>query len=93
MLVILWGLSGAFWNMARFINQSFISYFEAKIACRLHYGDLSVFLFKYFFFYILIISNYFRKDKLFILIVVTLYKNLPKTVILRGHVFVFLHII
>ena len=30
MLVILWCLSAAFWDMARFINQSFTSYFQAQ---------------------------------------------------------------
>ena len=53
----------------------------------------SFLFFKYFFFYILIISDVSSKRKLFILIEVSLYKNLYKNVILRGHVFVFLHII
>ena len=27
---MLWGLSAAFWDMARFINQSFVSYFQGQ---------------------------------------------------------------
>ena len=56
-------------------------------------GIFSFFFFKYFFFYILIISDFSIKRNLFILTEVTLYKNLYKNVILRGHVFVFLQII
>ena len=48
---------------------------------------------KYFFFYILIISDISSKRKLFILTEVTLYKNLFKNVVLRGHAFVLLQII
>ena len=29
-LVIIWGLSAAFWDMTRFINQSLVSLFEAQ---------------------------------------------------------------
>ena len=75
-----------------FLNLS-LKFWTRKNGMQAILGRPFCFFFKYFFFYILIISNYFRKDKLFILIVVPLYKNFPKTVILRGHVFVFLHII
>ena len=37
--------------------------------------------------------EFFRKNKLFILLMVTLCKNLCKNVILRVHVFVFLQIL
>ena len=56
-------------------------------------GTFSFLFFKYFFFYILIISGFSSKRNLLILTEVTLYKNLYKNVILRGHVFVFLQII
>ena len=29
-LVIFWGLSATFWDMARFINQSLVSFFQAE---------------------------------------------------------------
>ena len=45
---------------------------------------------KYVFYYMSIISDFFRKKKLFILLKVTLYKNLRKNVIIRGHIFAFL---
>ena len=45
---------------------------------------------KYVFYYISIISDFFLKKNLFILPKVTLYKNLCKNVIIRGHIFVFL---
>ena len=56
-------------------------------------GTFSYLFFQYFFFYILIISDFPSKRKHFMLIKATLYKNLHKSVILRGQVFVFLHII
>ena len=49
---------------------------------------ISYFL-KYIFYYISIISDFFCKNKLFILLKVTLYKKLCKNVITRGHIFVF----
>ena len=44
---------------------------------------------KYVFYDISIISDSFRKNKLFILLSVTLYKNFCKNVIIRVHIFVF----
>ena len=57
------------------------------------WGTCPVLFLKYFFLYILIISDISSKRKLFILTEVTLYKNLSKNVILSGNVFVFLQII
>ena len=45
---------------------------------------------KFVFYYTSIISDFFNKKKLFILLKVTLYKNLCKNVIIREHIFVFL---
>ena len=93
--VILRGLSATFRDISRFINQSLVFYFQAQPhdTCWKVSPRFSFLFFKYFFFYILIISDFPSKRKLFMLIELTLYKNLYKNVILRGHVFVFLQII
>ena len=78
--------------LERFSTKLLVTFLENEHAgCIL--GIFSFLFFKYFFFYILIISDVSSKRKLFMLIEVTLYKNLYKNVILRGNVFVFLHII
>ena len=51
-------------------------------------GSCSYF-FKYVFFYILIISNFFRQNKLFILFLVSLYKILCQNIIVRECIFLF----
>ena len=56
-------------------------------------GTFPFLFLKYFFLYILIISDISSKRKLFILTELTLYKNLYKNVRSSGHVFVFLQII
>ena len=76
----------------RFSTKLLVTFLENERGCYI-WGTFSFLFFKYIFFYILIISDFPSKRKLFKLIEVTLYKNLYKNVILRGHVFVFLHII
>ena len=55
-------------------------------------GIFSYFL-KYFLFYILIICDFFSGNKVFILLMVSLYKTLCKNVTLREHVLFFVQII
>ena len=78
--------------LERFSTKLLVTFLENERAGCI-WGVFSFLFFKYFFFYILIISDISSKRELFMLIEVTLYKILYKNVILRGHVFVFLHII
>ena len=78
--------------LERFSTKLLVKFLESERAGYI-WDTFSFLFFKYFFFYILIISDFPSKRKLFMLIEVALYKNLYKNVILRGHVFVFLHII
>ena len=78
--------------MERISTKLLVTYLENERAGYI-WGTFPFLFLKYFFFYILIISDISSKRKLFILTEVTLYKNLYKNVILRGHVFVFLQII
>ena len=78
--------------LERFSTKFLVAFLENERAGCI-WGTFSFLFFKHFFFYILIISDVSSKRKLFMLIEVTLYKNLYKNVILRGHVFVLLQII
>ena len=78
--------------LERFSTKLLLTFLENERAGYI-LGIFSFLFFKYFFFYILIISDFSSKRKLFMLIDVILYKNLHENVILRGQVFVFLHII
>ena len=78
--------------LERFSTKLLVAFLENERAGCI-WGTFPFLFFKYFFFYILIISDVSSKRKLFMLIEVTLYKNFYKNVILRGHVFVLLQII
>ena len=78
--------------LERFPTKLLVTFLENERAGYI-WGTFSFLFFKYFLFCMLIISDFSSKIKLFMLIEVTLYKNLNKNFILRGHVFVFLHII
>ena len=70
----------------------YLKFGHKKKASRLYLVDIFV-VFQIFLFLHINYFWVFKKDKLFILILVTLYKTLCENVILRRHVFVFLHII
>ena len=78
--------------LERFSMKLLVTFFQNERAGYIM-GTFSFLFFRYFFFYILIISNFSSKINFCILTEVTLYKNLYKNVILREHVFVFLQII
>ena len=78
--------------LERFSTKLLVTFLENERAFCI-WGTFSFLFFKYFFFYILIISDVSSKRKLFMRIEITLYKNLYKNVILRGHVLVLLQIV
>ena len=56
-------------------------------------NEIFSYFFKYLIFCMLIICHFFSQNKVFILLMVVLYKNLCKNLTLRGHIFVFVQII
>ena len=78
--------------LERFSTKLMVTFLENERAGYIC-GTFSFLSLKYLFFYILIISDFSSKWKLFIITELTLYKNLYENVILRGHVFAFLQIV